>query len=213
MKLLAINGSPRKNKNTGQLLEKVVEGALTLGAHAELVQLRDLKYSGCISCFMCKNPHGKSYGRCAVKDDLTAVLDKAHEADVIVLGSPFYFSIESALMRACMERLWFQYYLYTAKKEPLAPRKKAVALVYTMNVKEEDIPAYGKDKVISVAKGVMERLFAPCEVLLCTDTKQFDDYSRYEVDYFDVPEKLKRHEEVFPKDLARAYELGKALVR
>lgn len=213
MKLLSINGSPRKNKNTAQLLEKVVEGAVSSGAQAELVHLKDLKFTGCISCFMCKNLQGKSYGRCAVKDDLTAILDKAHEADVIVLGSPFYFSIESSFMRACMERLWFQYYLYTSKKPSLAPRKKAVALVYTMNVKEEDIPVYGKDKVIEVSKGVMERLFAPCEVLLCTDTKQFDDYSKYEVDYFDVPAKLKRHEEVFPKDLERAYSLGQKLVQ
>lgn len=212
MKLLAINGSPRKNRNTAQLLQKIVEGAEAAGAEAELVHLRDLKYSGCVSCFMCKDPKGKSYGRCAVRDDLTAVLDKAHEADVLALGSPFYFSIESAFMRACMERLWFQYYLYTAKKELPSPRKKATALVYAMNVKEEDIPAYGKDKVIGVAKGVMERLFAPCEVFLCTDTKQFDDYSKYEVDYFDVPAKLKRHEEVFPKDLERAFALGQRLV-
>ena len=213
MKLLAINGSPRKKENTAQLLEKVVAGAVSANAQAEIVHLRDLKYSGCISCFQCKDATSNSYGRCAVRDDLTAVLDKAHEADVIVLGSPFYFSIETAFMRACMERLWFQYYLYTAKKPPLSPRKKAAALVYTMNVKEEDIPAFGKDKVIGVAKGVMERLFAPCTVFLCTDTKQFDDYSKYEVDYFDVPAKLRRHEEVFPKDLERAYELGRDLVK
>ena len=213
MKLLAINGSPRKKENTAQLLEKVVAGAVSANAQAEIVHLRDLKYSGCISCFQCKDATSKSYGRCAVRDDLTAVLDKAHEADVIVLGSPFYFSTETAFMRACMERLWFQYYLYTTKKPPLSPRKKAAALVYTMNVKEEDIPAFGKDKVIGVAKGVMERLFAPCTVFLCTDTKQFDDYSKYEVDYFDVPAKLRRHEEVFPKDLERAYELGRDLVK
>jgi Multimeric flavodoxin WrbA len=213
MKLLAINGSPRKNENTAQLLEKVVAGAVSANAHAEIVHLRDLKYSGCISCFQCKDATSKSYGRCAVRDDLTALLDKAHEADVIVLGSPFYFSAETAFMRACMERLWFQYYLYTTKKPPLSPRKKAVALVYTMNVKEEDIPAFGKDKAIGVAKGVMERLFAPCTIFLCTDTKQFDDYSKYEADYFDVPAKLRRHEEVFPKDLERAYELGRDLVK
>ena len=213
MKVLAINGSPRRSKNTALLLEKVVQGATSAGAWAELVHLRDLKYSGCISCFHCKNPHGKSYGRCVVKDDLSLILDKAHKADVLVLGSPFYFSVETSLMRACMERLWFQYYLYTSKKPPLSPRKKATALVYTMNVREEDIPVYGKDKVIGVAKGVMERLFAPCELFLCTDTKQFDDYSKYEVDLFDVPAKLKRHEEVFPKDLERAFALGETLAR
>lgn len=211
MKFLAINGSPRRKHNTAQILTKMLEGASAAGAETELVHLAKLKYNGCISCFQCKDPGGKHYGRCAVRDDLTEVLNKAHEADVLVLGSPFYFSIETAFMRACMERLWFQYYLYTAKKEPLSPRKKAVGLVYTMNVKEEDIPTYGKDRVMAVSKGVMEKLFAPCEVFLCTDTRQFDDYSKYEVDYYDVSAKLKRHEEVFPKDLERAFELGKKM--
>jgi multimeric flavodoxin WrbA len=213
MKLLAINGSPRKKHNTAQLLEKVVQGAVSAGAEAELLHLIGRQYTGCISCFNCKKIGGKHYGRCAVRDDLTEVLDKAHAADAIVLGSPFYFSIESSFMRACMERLWFQYYLYSTKKAPLSPRKKAVALVYTMNIKEADIPAFGKDKVIGVAKRVMESLFAPCEVFLCTDTKQFDDYSLYDTDYFDVPGKLKRHEEVFPQDLQRAFDMGVRMVQ
>ena len=208
MKLLAVNGSPRKQKNTGRLLEKVVEGAASKGAAAELVQLKDMTYRGCVSCFHCKKVGGKHYGRCALKDDLTPVLDKAHEADVLVLGSPFYFSVETSLMRSLMERLWFQYYLYSAKKPPLAPRKKATALLYTMNVPEEAIPLYGKDKAIAGSQSVMERLFGPCEVFLCCDTRQFDDYSKYEADIWDVPAKLKRHEEVFPQDLARAFELG-----
>ena len=114
-------------------------------------------------------------------------------------------------MRAFMERLWFQYYLYTGEKPPLSPRKKATALLYTMNVREEDMAAYGKRAAIDVSKGVMDRLFGSCEVFLCCDTKQFDDYGRYEVDLFDVSAKLKRHEEIFPRDLARAFELGRRL--
>ncbi|HBT78047.1 MAG TPA: flavodoxin [Planctomycetaceae bacterium] len=213
MKLLAINGSPRKTKNTASLLGKIVDGAKSTGAEAELVHLVDLNYMGCTSCFACKLVGGKSYGRCAMKDDLTPVLQKSHEADVLVLGTPFYFMQESSFLLAFQERLWFQYYLYTEKKPPLSPRKKATALVYTMNVKQEDIATYGKDRVVATAKGIMEKLFAPCEVLLSCDTKQFDDYSKYEVDYFDVPEKLRRHEEVFPLELQQAFELGAKLAK
>ena len=212
MKLLAINGSPRRTMNTALLLEKIVEGAASKGADAELVHLRDLDFKGCISCFHCKDPQGNSYGRCVIKDGLTPVLQKAHEADVLVLGSPFYFSIETALMRACMERLWFQYHLYTNKNGPLSPRKKAAALVYTMNVREEDMEAYGKNTIIARGKWLMERFFAPCEVFLCCYTKQVDDYSKFEFDMFDVPEKLKRHEEVFPRELENAFTLGLRLV-
>lgn len=211
MKVLAVNGSPRKSMNTGSLLKELLKGAKKAGAASELVHLASLRYSGCVSCFKCKEIGGKSYGRCAVRDELSPVLQLAHEADVLVLGTPFYFSAETAFMRAFMERLWFQYYLYSTVKKPLSPRKKGCALLYTMNVKEEAIPSFGKDKAINIAKGVMERLFCPCELFLCTDTRQFKDYSKYDSDYFDVPGKLKRHEEVFPQDLQRAFELGARL--
>ena len=212
MKLLAINGSPRKNHSTGLLLEKIIEGAKSKKVQGELIHLAGLNFRGCVSCFQCKLSGGKHYGRCALHDDLTSVLMKAHEADVLVLGAPFYFSAEAALMRSCMERLWFQYYLYTGKKPPLSPRKKATALLYTMNVREEDIPLYRQDGIIEISKGVMEKLFAPCELFLCCDTKQFDDYSKYEVDVFDVEEKLRKYEHVFPQDLERAYDLGVKIV-
>jgi len=212
MRLLAINGSPRKNKNTASLLGKIVEGAVSVGAEAELVHLATLDYQGCTSCFSCKLVGGKSYGRCAMKDGLTPVLQKAHEADVLVLGTPVYFGQSTSFMRALMERLWFQYYMYTNKKPPVSPRKKATALVYTMNVPMELMSPHGYDQVVEHDKGRMEMLFAPCEVFLSCNTKQFDDYSKYESDYFDVPSKLRKHEEVFPKELDEAYRLGVRLI-
>lgn len=212
MRLLAVNGSPRKTKNTGQLLEQVVAGAKSRGADAELVHLRDVKYTGCISCFACKRIDGPSYGRCPVDDGLKPVLDKAHAADVLVLGTPFYFMTETSFMRAFQERLFFQYYLYSNIKPPLSPRKKAVALLYTMNVREEEMEEYGKTRIVNTAKSIMEALFAPCEVLLSCDTLQFDDYSKYDHDRFDVATKLKRHAEIFPKELEKAFALGARLV-
>ena len=133
MKLLAINGSPRRKRNTATILQSLVDGAMEAGAEATLVHLAGLHFRGCASCFGCKLFGGPSYGRCALKDDLAPVLDMAHEADVIVLGSPFYFSEESSLMRACEERLWFQYSRYDTENVTLSPAKKACALVYTVN--------------------------------------------------------------------------------
>jgi len=54
MKVIAINGSPRKKWNTATLLEKTLDGAASRGADTELVHLYDLSYKGCISCFTCK---------------------------------------------------------------------------------------------------------------------------------------------------------------
>lgn len=208
MKLLAVNGSPREHNNTAQLLERAVAGARSAGADAELVHLRDLHFTGCISCFACKLIGGPSYGRCAVKDDLEPVLQKAHEADALLLGTPFYFGAESAFMRAFMERLWFQYYLYSKVKPPLSPRKHATALVYTMNVPQKLMDEFYKTPVVERAKGTMERLFGSCEVLLSCDTLQFDDYSKYDTDLWDADAKRKRHEEIFPLELDEAYALG-----
>jgi multimeric flavodoxin WrbA len=54
MKAIFINGSPRKNKNTAQMLEAAMQGAQHAGAETELIQLYDLHYQGCKSCFACK---------------------------------------------------------------------------------------------------------------------------------------------------------------
>jgi len=211
MKLLAINGSPRKAMNTAALLEKAAAGARTAGAEAELIHLRDYEYGGCIGCMYCKLIGGSSYGRCVRKDGLTEVLDKAHQADVLILGSPIYFMTESAYMRAFQERFCFQYYLYSKVKPPLSPPKKAVALLYTMNISEEQLktsPAYGN---IVFSQEVLTRLFGSCEIFLCTDTRQVKDYSKYEMDVFDPEAKARRHEEVFPIDLEKAFQLGARL--
>jgi len=212
MKVLAVNGSPRKTKNTASILKSICEGAASKGAITEIVNLYSLKYTGCVSCFECKLVGGKNYGRCAVRDDLTSVLQTAHEADVVVLGSPVYFFCETGMMRSFMERFMFQYFLYTDQKAPLSPSKKAAALVYTMNVKEQDIASRGMNHPIAASKMFMERLFGSCEVFICSDTKQMDNYSKYEMDYFDIPAKEKRHVEVFPQELRRAFDFGVKLV-
>jgi len=60
MKVMAINGSPRKEWNTATLLENALEGAASQGAETELVHLYDLNFKGCKSCFECKTRGGES---------------------------------------------------------------------------------------------------------------------------------------------------------
>ncbi len=213
MKLLAINGSPRKKGNTAQLLEKVMEGAASKGADTELVHLYDLKYNGCIGCFQCKEIGGKSFGRCSVKDELSPLLQNAHEAEVIVLGSPFYFGTETAQMRAFLERFLFHYTLFSKIKPFPAPNKKATALLYTMGLPQDKMDEFGVTSFINNrTKSFMERVFGACEIFLSCDTRHFADYSKYDTDVWDVSAKLKRHEEVFPKELEQAYDFGVKLV-
>ncbi len=85
MKIYGINGSPRKNKNTATLLQKALEGvkeaAKDKEIETEIINLYDLNYTGCISCFACKRLGSNSYGKCAVKDNLQEVLEKVSQGD------------------------------------------------------------------------------------------------------------------------------------
>lgn len=213
MKAIAINGSPRKKWNTATLLENALAGAKESGADTELVHLYDLTYSGCISCFACKKIGGKSYGRCAVKDDLKPLLGSIAKADVLILGSPIYFSAETGEMRSLLERLLFPYLTYTPEYTTIFPGKLTTAFIYTMNIKEEQFAAYGYDQVFAMTKGAMMRVFGNCETLLSTDTCQFDDYSKYLATAWDPVAKAKRRQDVFPRDCQRARELGARLVQ
>ena len=113
MKVIAFNGSPRKKWNTATLLEKALEGATSQGAETDLIHLYDLNYKGCISCFACKMKNGKSYGRCAVKDDLTPIFKKVLDARSLIFGSPIYLGTVTGQMRSFMERLVFPFLPYT----------------------------------------------------------------------------------------------------
>ena len=211
MKIVAVNGSPRKQWNTARLLEKTLEGAAAAGAETKLVHLYDLAFKGCVSCFACKRIGGASYGRCAVRDGLTPLLDELDSADAFVLGSPVYLYAETGEMRSCIERLCFQYLRYANPPATLFPRRIRTAFVYTMNVPEGMVADTGLGQHIEISRGFMERTFGHCETLLATDTLQFDDYSKYENTLFDPDAKQRRYREVFPEDKARARELGRRM--
>lgn len=213
MDVVVVNGSPRKKWNTATMLQHFMEGAEAAGARCRLVHLYDYTFKGCISCFECKKIGGKSYGRCAVKDELKPLLDTIRECDVLALGSPIYFGSETGEMRSLVERLLFPYLTYTPERETLYPKKIRTALLYTMNVTEEQMPQFGYTPMFERNKATMSWLFGHCEMLLCTDTYQFSDYSKYKSTMFDVAAKAKRRDEVFPQECAKARELGSRLVQ
>jgi multimeric flavodoxin WrbA len=209
MKIMAFNGSPRKKKwNTVTLLHNALQGAVSTGAEAELIQLYDLNFSGCISCFSCKKLSRRKDGVCAVQDDLTAVLDRVREADALIIGSPVYYASESAATRAFLERLCFPYLQYAKNMRSLFPKRIHTAMIYTMNVPEEAVKAMGYDQLFGRTKKLLEMHFGACELLLSTDTLQYSDYDRFEAEIFDKEAKYQRHAEVFPEDCKRAFELG-----
>jgi multimeric flavodoxin WrbA len=208
MKVMAVNGSPRKTWNTATLLTKALEGATSQGAETELIHLYDLAFTGCTSCFACKTRDGKSYGRCAVKDGLMPILKKVEAADALILGSPIYFGNVSGEMRSFLERLLFPYFPYTDPPQSLFPRKIATGFIYTMNVTEEMMKEWGYEQVFANNQRLLQMVFGSSESLWSCDTYQFRDYAKVVADRFDPEKKARRRREVFPRDCEKALAMG-----
>jgi multimeric flavodoxin WrbA len=212
MKIMAFNGSPRKQWNTATLLGKALEGAASQGAETELIHLYDLDYKGCISCFACKTIGGNSYGTCAVQDALAPVFSRIEQADALILGSPIYWGTVSGEMKSFMERLLFQYTTYTDPPGSLFPNKIRTGFIYTMNVTEEIMKEWGYTVNFNRYDEALRRIFGESEYMCSFDTYQFDDYSKVLATRFDPMKKKERHEEVFPLDCQKAFDMGVRLV-
>ena len=210
MKVIAINASPRRKWNTATLLQSALEGAASQGAETELVHLYDLDFKGCTSCFACKLKGGKSYGKCAVRDGLTPVLEKIRDGDALILGSPIYFGTVSGMMRCFMERLMFPYLTYTRPPASLFPKIMPTAFIYTLNVSEQQMKEIYASH-IGANEHVLKMIFGNAETLSSNETLQFEDYDKVIFSYFDPEERKERQRTVFPQDCRRAFELGARL--
>ena len=105
MKVVAFNGSARKDGNTAILIKHVFKELEKEDIKTELVQLAGEKIQGCIACYKCFSAKNK---RCAVTDDIVnACIEKMEQAEGIILGSPTYFADCTAQIKALIERAGF----------------------------------------------------------------------------------------------------------
>ncbi len=105
MKVVAINGSPRKNGNTSILINMVLEELTKEGIEAETIQLGGEKVRGCTACMQCVKGKNK---RCVIEEDIiNECIAKMSEADGIILGSPTYFVNVTTEMKALIDRAGF----------------------------------------------------------------------------------------------------------
>ena len=211
MRAVAFNGSPRKNGNTATLLQKSLEGAQSAGAGTELFHLYDYSYKGCVGCLACKLLDAKTPGRCAVRDELTPLLEKAISADVLIVGSPVYLGTETGATRSFAERLIYPCHTYAESPVTASPRSFRTGLVYTMGKPESDHHALGYDKLIERFHYYMHRAFGHCEVLVHDKARLFDDHSKYFCPRIDAGAQREHYEKTFPDECRRAFEFGKTL--
>ena len=121
-KVLILSGSPRKGGNSDILCDQFMKGALEQGNKVEKIRVAEKKIAPCLGCYFCRN----NGGRCALNDDMSDILQKIIDCDVLVLSSPVYFYSMSAQLKAVIDRTvarWTEiankelYYITTAAEE------------------------------------------------------------------------------------------------
>jgi multimeric flavodoxin WrbA len=102
MKVVAFNGSARKDGNTAILIGYVFRELEKEGIETQLVQLSGSRIHGCIACMKCFENKDQ---RCSVKNDVVNdCIEKMLDADGVILGSPTYFANVSTEMKALIDR-------------------------------------------------------------------------------------------------------------
>ncbi len=101
MKIIGINGSPRKEGNTSILINTIFEELHNEGIETELIQIGGKKFQPCIACMKCFD---KLDNKCHIKNDLfNECIEKINNADGVILGSPVYFADITPEMKAFMD--------------------------------------------------------------------------------------------------------------
>lgn len=209
--VVAINAGPRKNWNTDKLIKAAGEGAILAGANVDYIDLYQLEqFMGCRSCFACKLPD--TYGKCVFHDGLYDVLEKIRTADALIIGSPNYLGDLTAGFRALYERLIFQALTYNLEEYVYNKHFIPTLLITTSNCGEEYYDEIGYTKMLGNYVENFNKFVGPTELLICGNTVQVSDYSRFQWTLFNAEEKIQHHDETFNDYLNKAKQLGKKLL-
>ncbi len=201
MKYVYVNASPRKNMNTAKLLKTSADALKKMGHEVTTFHLYDLNFSGCKSCFACKKVGKKSYGTCTLKDDLTALLQCIKESDGVMMGSPIYFQDVPGEFRSFLERLLFQYFIYSKPPRSSFEGSKKVAMLYTMNIDETTYATnLTKDVLLNLENKISFIYHAPVASYKSFGTNQLKSYEGVEYAYFDPKERLENYPSHFARE-------------
>jgi len=99
--VLGINGSQRKNGNTGKLVQHALDIIAGHEIETKRIDLKGMKIKGgCTGCWLCRYREAT----CEIKDDLQGIFEEMLKAGGIILGAPVYFGFAPAKLRAVIER-------------------------------------------------------------------------------------------------------------
>lgn len=135
MKVIAINGSPRKNGNTSQALKIMADELEQHSIEVEIIQIGQLNIHGCIGCGYCWT---SEENHCVFKDDIVnEVAKQMREADGFILASPTYYAGIAGTMKAFLDRVFFtssDYFKYkVATSISVVRRAGGVDVIHQLN--------------------------------------------------------------------------------
>lgn len=110
MKIMTLQGSPRKKGNTAEVLAWVEEELVTLGHDVESVFLNTKTLKGCLACGKCKEK--PDVVGCIQNDDISEILEKMTRAELVIFASPLYFWGLSAQLKTVIDRTYSLYVDY-----------------------------------------------------------------------------------------------------
>ena len=102
MKVLVLNGSPRKDGNTEIALQELISVLEKEGIETEEIRVGNMDIRGCIACGSCSRT-----GKCAFDDIVNEIAPKLKAADGLVAASPVYYASANATLIACLDRLFY----------------------------------------------------------------------------------------------------------
>ncbi len=216
-KVIILNASPRKNFNTAKMLKEAQRGAEAAGAQTEYFNLYEYNFKGCMSCFACQRKGSTTEGVCAIRDDLKPILEKCLNSDAIIIGTPVYFSYPTGIFRSFVERLMFPNHTYMVDREHGVLKRRLgntvipTGVIFTMNCPEEMAKDINYHIILDENVHGLNHIMGYAEGVFAYDTTQFADFSKYNCDLFDENHKKQVQETQFPKDLEKAFDLGKRL--
>lgn len=128
MKVLCLMGSQREDGNSTKIADYLLKKLDEKGAQIFTFYLSEMFFKDCQGCLMCKT----GLGKCVLRDDLTPVLDKVYEADILIIASPIYFGEVTSPIKSFIDRT-FSFYVpdFTTNptKSRLIPGKKLVFIL------------------------------------------------------------------------------------
>lgn len=102
MKVLLVNGSPKKNGCTFTALEEAAKALNAEGIETEIYHIGTKPLSGCVACLRCSD-----LGRCSINDCVNDFVDMAQQADGFIFGSPVHYAAASGALTSFMDRVFF----------------------------------------------------------------------------------------------------------